>query len=160
MYKEAITLGTEQLQTTASFWGGPRLQLISMFTATQTPLRGELDTSNFRMEWGNTLPQITTTTELDNSVTLVLVLHAIQEATTHKYTVYLPVKCQTVEALLLKPASGYMLQCPVSSSLFINPRRACAVRVTVVGYVSVSVCYSTSHLSNACSCTLLRNLAG
>ena len=33
----------------------------------------------------------------------------------------------------------------------INPRRACAARVTVVGFVCLSVCYSTSHLSNVCS---------
>ena len=35
-------------------------------------------------------------------------------------------------------------------SLFnvINPRRACAERVTVVGSVCVCVCYSTSHFSN------------
>ena len=57
------------------------------------------------------LIQIITITLLVNSVILVF-----------KYTVevilifmeYLPVKCQTVEALLLKPASGYILQCPVS----------------------------------------------
>ncbi|CAI8026790.1 hypothetical protein GBAR_LOCUS15352 [Geodia barretti] len=33
----------------------------------------------------------------------------------------------------------------------INPRRACAARVTVLGSVRVSVCYSTSHLSKVCS---------
>ena len=33
----------------------------------------------------------------------------------------------------------------------VNPRRACTARVTVVGFVCVCVCYSTSHLSNVSS---------
>ena len=43
----------------------------------------------------------------------------------------------------------------VSQECLINPRCACAARVTVVGFVCLSVClsvcYSTSHLSNVCS---------
>ena len=30
----------------------------------------------------------------------------------------------------------------------VNPRRACAARVTVVGFVCLCVSYSTSHFSN------------
>ena len=33
----------------------------------------------------------------------------------------------------------------------VNPRRACAARVTVVGFVCLFVCYSIAHSSNVCS---------
>ena len=33
---------------------------------------------------------------------------------------------------------------------FINPRRACAAKVTVVGFVCLSVCYATAHLWSVC----------
>ena len=39
----------------------------------------------------------------------------------------------------------------VNERSIVNPRRACAARVTAVGSVCVCVCYSTSHLSNVCS---------
>ena len=50
----------------------------------------------------------------------------------------------------------YNEQIAVTANIFIvNPRRACAARVTVVGsvcvFVCLSVCYSTSRFSNVYS---------
>ena len=43
--------------------------------------------------------------------------------------------------------------CVIKSSCFINPWRACAARVTVLGLcVCACVCYSTSHFSRDYSC--------
>ena len=42
---------------------------------------------------------------------------------------------------------------PMKVHDIINPRRACAARVTVLGLcVCLCVCYSTSHFSHDCSC--------
>ena len=82
-----------------------------MLTATQTQQGGELHTLGFPMDHLNPLIHIITVTLLVNSVILVFIYTVKVILTCMEY---LPVKCQTVGALLLKPVSGYTPQGPVS----------------------------------------------
>ena len=48
---------------------------------------------------------------------------------------------------ILNDMHNRSLDVSLKNAKFINPRRACAVRVTVLGLcVCVCVCYSTSHV--------------
>ena len=68
------------------------------------------------------------------------------------FTVYSLVKCQTVEVLLLKPALGFILQCPVSfkaishssvvdlNLFFYKVHHLCTELLTMTVHVLVAMC--------------------